>query len=173
MQHLAKRFGTLGLATAIAAIVTTASAGLKVGSDFPNLASFQFEGELPADLAGKVVMVDFWASWCGPCKKSFPVLDELQKQFGGQGLVIVAVNEDQKKSDMNHFLKENKVSFTVVRDAAPDGKKLVDKVDVSTMPSTFIIDAAGKVRFIHRGFQGAETKKEFEQEIESLLKGTK
>jgi thiol-disulfide isomerase/thioredoxin len=172
MQHLAKRFTAIGLATAIAAIVTTASAGLKVGSDFPNLGSIQFEGELP-DLAGKIVMVDFWASWCGPCKKSFPVLDELQKKFGGQGLVIVAVNEDQKKSDMNQFLKENKVSFRVVRDAAPDGKKLVDKVDVSAMPSTIIIDGTGKVRFIHSGFQGADTKKEFEQEIESLLKEMK
>jgi thiol-disulfide isomerase/thioredoxin len=173
MQHLAKRFTTFGLATAITVIATTASAGLKVGDDFPNLASFQFEGELPADLAGKIVMVDFWASWCAPCKKSFPVLDELQKTFGEQGLVIIAVNEDQKKSDMNHFLKENKVSFTVVRDAAPDGKKLVDKVYVSTMPSTFIIDGAGKVRFVHSGFQGADTKKEYEQEIESLLKGMK
>jgi len=173
MQLLAKRFAAISVATAIAAIVTNAWAGLKVGSDFPDLSSFQFEGELPANLAGKIVMVDFWASWCAPCKKSFPVLDELQKKFGGQGLVIIAVNEDQKKSDMDHFLKENKVSFTVVRDAARDEKKLVDKVDVSTMPSTFIIDAAGKVRFIHSGFQGADTKKEFEREIESLLKGMK
>ena len=87
--------------------------------------------------------------------------------------MIIAVNEDQKKSDMDHFLKENKVSFTAVRDAAPDGKKLVDKVDVSTMPSTFIIDGAGKIRFVHNGFQGTDTKKKFEQEIESLLKGFK
>jgi thiol-disulfide isomerase/thioredoxin len=172
MQHLANRFAVFGLTVAIAAIVTTSWAGLKVGSDFPALASFQFEGELPANLAGKIVMVDFWASWCAPCKKSFPVLDELQKKFREQGLVIIAVNEDQKKSDMDHFLKENKVSFAVIRDAAPDGKKLVDKVDVSAMPSTLIIDGTGKVRFIHNGFL-ADTKKEYEQEIQSLLKGMK
>ena len=170
MQHLAKRFASFGL---VAAIATSASAGLKVGGDFPNLASFKFEGELPADLAGKIVMVDFWASWCAPCKKSFPALDELQKKFGGQGLVIIAVNEDQKKSDMDRFLKENKVSFAVVRDAAADGKKLVDKVDVSSMPSSFIIDNSGKVRFMHSGYLGVDTKKEYEQEIESLLKGMK
>ena len=167
MQLLAKRFASFGL---MAAIATTATAGLKVGGDFPNLASFQFEGKLPSNLAGKIVMVDFWASWCAPCKKSFPVLDELQKKFEGQGLIIIAVNEDQKKSEMDHFLQENKISFAVVRDAAPDGKKLVEKVDVSTMPSTFIIDGAGKVRFVHNGFQGADTKKQYEQEIESLLK---
>ena len=78
MQHLAKRFATFGLMTAI---VTSAYAGSKVGSDFPNLSSFQLEGELPANLAGKIVIVDFWASWCAPCKKSFPVLEELQKKF--------------------------------------------------------------------------------------------
>jgi thiol-disulfide isomerase/thioredoxin len=170
MQLLAKRFVAFGLMAVIATGVTTAFAEIKVGSGFPNLASFQFEGELPAKLSGKIVMVDFWASWCAPCKKSFPVLDELQNKFAGQGLIIIAVNEDQKKSDMDHFLKENKVSLTIVRDAAPDGKKLVDKVDVSTMPSTFIIDGVGKVRFVHNGFQGAETKKQYEQEIESLLK---
>src|SRR5215470_11428942 len=116
MQRLAKRFAPFALTAAIAANVFSAYAGLKVGSDFPNLASFQFEGDLPADLAGKIVMVDFWASWCGPCKKSFPVMDELQKKFGPQGLVIIAVNEDEKSADMNRFLKENKVSFTIVRD---------------------------------------------------------
>jgi thiol-disulfide isomerase/thioredoxin len=170
MQRLAKRIASFGLIAALTASAITAFAALKVGGDFPNLASFKFEGQLPAALAGKIIFVDFWASWCAPCKKSFPVLNELQKKFGGQGLVIIAVNEDQKKSDMELFLRENKVSFTIVRDAASDGKKLVDKVDVSTMPSSFIMDVTGKVRFIHSGFQGAETKNEYEKEIESLLK---
>ena len=170
MPLLAKRIASFGLIAALTASLTTAYAELKIGSDFPDLASFKFEGQLPAALTGKTVLVDFWASWCAPCKKSFPVLDDLQKNFASQGLVIIAVNEDQKKSDMDLFLKENKVSFVVVRDAAPDGKKLVDKMDVSTMPSSFIIDATGKVRFVHSGFQGADTKKEYEKEIKSLLK---
>jgi len=170
MQLLDKRFASVALIATLAACVTTAHAGVKIGSDFPNLASFKFEGQLPAELAGKIIFIDFWASWCAPCKKSFPVLDELQKKFGSQELLIIAVNEDQKKSDMDLFLKENKVSFTVVRDAAPDGKKLVDKVDVSAMPSSFIMDATGKVRFLHSGFHGADTKREYEKEIQSLLK---
>src|SRR6185436_19412245 len=72
---------TRGLVIAFAASAITASAEMRVGSDFPNLASFKFEGQLPADLTGKIILVDFWASWCAPCKKSFPVLDELLKRF--------------------------------------------------------------------------------------------
>ncbi len=147
-----------------------ASGELKIGSAFPDLASFKFEGQLPAELKGKIVFVDFWASWCGPCEKSFPVMDELQKKFGPQGLVIIAVNEDEKKPDMERFLKEKKVSFAIVRDAAQAGQKLVDKVDVSAMPSSFIVDQSGRLCFSHSGFHGTETKKEYEKQIESLLK---
>ena len=119
---------------------------MKVGETFPDLKSFKLEAVAP-DIKGKVVLVDFWASWCGPCKQSFPTLDELQKKYGPQGFVIIAVSEDEKKSDMDDFLKEHPVSFTMVRDAGADGKKLVDKVEVSAMPSSFLIDATGKVAF--------------------------
>ena len=166
----ARKFALALTAGLVAVSLVTAFAGLKVGDAFPDLAKFKLEGKLPADLKGKIVFVDFWASWCGPCKDSFPAMDELQKKYAPQGLVIIAVNEDEKKSDMEDFLKENKASFTVVRDAAPDGKKLVDKVEIATMPSSFILDGDGKVRFSHSGYHGADTKKQYEQEIMSLLK---
>jgi len=169
------RLSTRMFAFALTAVLATgplvsAVAGLKVGDAFPELAKFKFEGKLPAELKGKIVFVDFWASWCGPCKDSFPVMDAFQKKYSAQGLVIIAVNEDEKKSDMEDFLKENKASFNVVRDVAPDGKKLVDNVEIAVMPSSFILDGEGKVRFIHSGYHGADTKKEYEREIESLLK---
>jgi cytochrome c biogenesis protein CcmG/thiol:disulfide interchange protein DsbE len=148
----------------------TCKGELKVGNPFPALADFKLDGNLPADLKGKVVLVDFWASWCGPCKQSFPALDELQKKYGPQGFVIIAVSEDEKKADMDDFRKDHPVSFTMVRDAGPDGKKLVEKVEVSAMPSSFLIDTTGKVRFAHTGYYGARTKQEYAHEIESLLK---
>lgn len=151
-------------------LATTAFAEIKVGDTFPDLTTFKLEGKLPADLKGKIVIVDFWASWCGPCKESFPVMNELQKQHSAEGVIIIGVNEDEKKSDMDDFLKKNKISFAVVRDAAPDGSKLVDKVAISGMPSSFVLDGEGKVRFSHIGFRGSETKKKYEQEIEILLK---
>jgi len=157
----------LGVATMIAGLVPSAPADLKIGDDFPDLAKFKLDGPTPAAFKGKVVIVDFWASWCGPCKESFPAMNELQQKFGDRGLVIVAINEDEEKSDMQEFLKSNPTRFTVVRDAA---QKLVAVAGIQAMPSSFVLDVTGKIRFIHRGFHGAETRKEYEQQIESLLK---
>jgi len=157
----------LSAAAALLGGAVTADASWKVGDALPDLAGYRLEGTLPADTAGKVVVVDFWASWCGPCGASFPVMDELQKKYGPQGLVIIAVNEDEAKSDMQDFLKDHHVTFTIVRDAK---QKLVEIANVSTMPASFLIGTDGKVAFTHSGFHGAETRKQYEQEIESLLK---
>ncbi len=148
-------------------VVFAASADIKVGDKFPNLATYQFEGKLPESLKDKIVMIDFWASWCGPCGESFPIMDELQKKYAAQGLVIIAVNVDEKKADMEDFLKTHHVSFTIIRDTR---QKLVDKAGIATMPSSFLMDSHGKVAFAHSGFHGGETKKQYEREIESLLK---
>lgn len=139
---------------------------IKVGDAFPDLGTFSLEGKLPDDLKGKVILVDFWASWCGPCKESFPAMEELQQRFGKDGLVVLAVNLDEDKSAMEDFLKHNKVSFTVVRDGA---KKLVGTVNISSMPSSFILGRDGKVAAVHKGFHGKETSKQYATEISGLL----
>jgi thiol-disulfide isomerase/thioredoxin len=157
----------LTVVTLLAGTFFTAPAALKVGDSFPDLAGFQLEGKLPAGLAGKVVIVDFWASWCGPCKESFPAMNDLQKKYAAKGLVIIAVNEDEEKSDMQDFLKDNAATFNVVRDAK---QKLVSVAGIQTMPSSFVLGDDGKVRFTHTGFHGATTRKEYEEQIESLLK---
>ena len=155
------------LAALIALSYLPANAALSVGEAFPDLRGFQLEGKLPDSLKGKVVIVDFWASWCGPCKESFPAMNELQKKYADQGLVILAVNEDEESSDMKDFLQHNAAAFTVVRDAK---QKLVAAAGIQTMPSSFILDETGKVRFTHAGYHGTATRKEYEQQIESLLK---
>jgi thiol-disulfide isomerase/thioredoxin len=157
----------LTLAALLSVALSTAQAALKVGDDFPDLAGFGLDGKLPDSIKGKVVIVDFWASWCGPCKESFPAMNDLQKKYADKGLVIIAVNEDEDKSDMQDFLKDNAAGFTVVRDAR---QKLVAVAGIQTMPSSFVLDDTGKVRFAHTGFHGAETRKEYEEQIESLLK---
>jgi thiol-disulfide isomerase/thioredoxin len=153
-------------AALLAATFGTAHAALKVGDALPDLATFKLEGKLPDSLKGKIVVVDFWASWCGPCAKSFPVLDELQKKYAGR-LVVLGVSVDDKASNMESFLKKRPVSFTVVRDAE---QKLAAAAEPATMPTSFILDGEGKVRFLHNGFHGEDTRKEYITEIESLLK---
>ncbi len=155
--------GVLGLMTALTA--STVAAAWKTGTVLPDLAACKLEGLLPST-SGKVVLLDFWASWCGPCKASFPALDEIQKQYAQQGLVVLAVNLDDKQETMQAFLKEHPVSFSVVRDAA---HKLVEQADVKSMPSSFVIDRFGKVRFAHSGFHGDKTVAEYKRQIESLL----
>lgn len=167
--HKIKRAGILALLVASMTTARTVQAALKVGDTLPGLTGFELEGKLPDALKGKVVLLDFWASWCKPCAESFPAMEELQKKFGDQGLAIVAVNVDEKASDKEMFLKKHPVSFTTVRDAK---QKLVGTVSPETMPTSYILDRTGKVRFLHNGYHGEETKKQYISEIESLLKGT-
>lgn len=143
--------------------------GLKVGDALPELSTFGLEGKLPGDFKGKVVLLDFWASWCGPCKESFPVMDELQQKYGDKGLVILAVNVDEKVAAMNDFLKDHPVKFTIVHDAT---KKLVGTANIASMPTSFLIGKDGKVVAIHKGFHGKETAKEYVAEVEKLLAGS-
>ena len=160
-----------GLAAALLAGLFTVhcAAAIKVGDTFPDMASFKLEGKLPESLKDKIVLIDFWASWCEPCKESFPAMEDLQKRYGPKGLVIIAVNVDEDRKEMEDFLKKHvpSPSFTLVRDST---QKLVEKAGIATMPGAFLLDRTGKVRFVHNGYRGNETKKKYEQEIESLLK---
>ena len=153
--------------TLVFTLAVTAGAAVKVGDTFPDLTAARLEGKLPDALAGKVVLVDFWASWCGPCAQSFPAMDELQKKYGPQGFVIVAVSVDDNRGDLDRFIKKHAVSFTVVRDAK---QKLVAQADIGTMPSSFLLGRDGRVAFVHYGFEGDKTKKQYVSEIETLLK---
>lgn len=144
------------------------SKGLKVGDPLPELSKFGLEGKLPDELKGKVVLLDFWASWCGPCKESFPVMDELQQKYSSKGLVILAVNVDENVAAMKDFLKDYPVQFNILHDAT---KKLVGTANIGSMPTSFLIGKDGKVVAVHKGFHGKETAKQYAAEVEKLLAG--
>lgn len=148
----------------------TCFAEFKQGDKLPDLASFKLEGKLPEELKGQVILLDFWASWCGPCKSSFAAMEELKKKYTDQGLTIVAISVDEKQENMQRFLKSAKISFTVVRDAQ---QKLIAAADIKAMPTSFLIDRSGKIRFIHAGFDRDETTRQYVKEIEQLLKEPK
>ncbi len=149
----------------VAAVFARAQTG--VGDVFPALDQAGLAGSLP-DTAGKVVLVDFWASWCAPCKASFPALARLYNDYGSRGLVVVAVSVDEKASAYTAFVQKFNPPFAVPHDQA---QKLVSAVRVPTMPSTYLLDRSGRVRFLHRGFQGKETESEMRRQIEALLAG--
>jgi cytochrome c biogenesis protein CcmG/thiol:disulfide interchange protein DsbE len=98
---------------------------------------------------GKVVYLDFWASWCAPCRESFPWMNRWQRQFGPDGLVVIAVNVDRERADAQRFLQAYPADFRIVFD--PDGA-LPEKFAVHGMPTSFLIDRAGEVRLRHEGF---------------------
>jgi thiol-disulfide isomerase/thioredoxin len=159
----------LAVSALFAGNIANTQAALNVGDPLPDLSSYKLEGSLPDSLKGKVVVLDFWASWCGPCAESFPVMDALQKKYQDQGLVILAVSVDEKAAKMDAFMKNHPVAFTVVRDAE---HKLVATAEPETMPTSLLIDREGKVRYLHNGFHGSATQKEYVEQIESLLKAT-
>ena len=110
--------------------------------------------ELALDsLRGKVVYLDFWASWCGPCRVSFPQLEQLRQELGPRGFEVLAVNVDEFEADARRFLGEMAVSYPVVRDgsgATPAAWGILG------MPTGYLIDRGGVVRLVHQGYRKSD-----------------
>jgi len=116
-------------------------------------------------LRGKVVYVDFWASWCQPCRQSFPWMNRLQKRYQEQGLVVVGINLDKSRELSDDFLKKTPADFIVAYD--PEGK-VASAYRVKGMPSSYLIDRQGRIQKTHIGFR-EETSADVESAIRALL----
>ena len=126
------------------------------------------EDEAPEELArsrGDVVWLDFWASWCVPCRHSFPWMNAMQEKYGPLGLTVVAVNLDSERADADRFLASTPAGFKVQFD--PDGK-LAKRYDVEAMPSSYVIDRTGHVMERHLGFKQSR-EAEYEASIRTAL----
>jgi peroxiredoxin len=140
---------------------------LGAGTKAPNIELKDLSGKAfkLSGLAGKVVLVDFWASWCAPCKQELPVLEGLYKKYRDRGLEIVAVSQDEDPQNASKFLKRAPLSFTVVHDAK---RAVASAYAPEKMPSSFLIDRKGLVRYVHGGFKASDAAA-LEREIVSLL----
>ncbi|MDH4234555.1 MAG: TlpA family protein disulfide reductase [Gallionella sp.] len=118
---------------------------------------------------GKVVYLDFWASWCSPCRASFKWLNEAQERYGSQGLVIIAVNVDQDKEAARQFLKENPANFKIGFD--PEGG-VAKSYQVRGMPSSYLIDRDGRLQSSHIGYR-LKDKSALEEEVRKLVSEAK
>lgn len=114
---------------------------------------------------GKVVVVDFWASWCKPCRQSLPWLNQMKSRYARDGLVVIGVNVDAERGDADRFLRAVPLDFDVVFD--PDGE-LATRFKVQGMPSSFVFDRAGKLVESRIGFREAK-KPEHEATLRKLL----
>jgi cytochrome c biogenesis protein CcmG, thiol:disulfide interchange protein DsbE len=114
---------------------------------------------------GRVVYVDFWASWCGPCKQSFPWMQAMKDSYERQGLSVIAINLDMDRTDADKFLHQFRPTFEVRFD--PEGK-LAKFYEVQAMPSSVLIDRHGVTRFSHAGFRPVDGAT-FEAQVQELL----
>ncbi|NTW51906.1 MAG: TlpA family protein disulfide reductase [Chlorobiaceae bacterium] len=171
-MHIPDRKITRGfLLTILFCIVFSAKAfAVDAGAKAP---AFELPGQAGtvslADSAGSVVYVDFWASWCGPCRQSFPWMNQLQEKYRAKGLKVIAVNVDARSEDARKFLLQNQAGFTVAFD--PKGTTPAS-YGVKGMPTSFLVGRDGKVIFRHQGFNEAE-KDNLEKEINAALEAGK
>lgn len=118
------------------------------------------------DLRGEVVLLNFWASWCGPCRQEMPLMDEIYKEYKDLGFTILAVNVDEDSADADRFLASVPVSFPILYDQK---SKVSELYKVDAMPTTVLIDRDGNKRFLHRGFkEGYED--EYAKQVKKLVR---
>ena len=155
-------------AVALAAGTTLATAATAVGSTAPDftLRSLSGPNMRLQEQRGQVVLVNFWATWCGPCRKEMPHLNRIADKYKSSGLVMLGVNVDDDVRNAADVAAKLGVRFPVLLDT---DKKVSRLYDLNSMPSTLVIDRSGRVRYVHRGYQdGYEDL--YDKQIRDLLK---
>ena len=143
------------LSGVVIGLAISAIAGAAPGTDRLDLAQYR----------GRVVIVDFWASWCKPCRESIPWLNEMRARYAGSGLIVIGVNVDAERDDAERFLREVPIDFEVVFD--PLGE-LAKRFDLQGMPTSLVFDRAGKLIETRLGFRNA-MKTQHETSLKNLL----
>ena len=118
-----------------------------------------------AKLKGKVVYLDFWASWCDPCRKSFPWMNDMHSRYDSKEFTIIAVNLDSSKQDAKEFLQKVPANFQIAYD--PDGT-VANKYNLKAMPSSYLIDKKGQLVLAHKGYRESDST-EIETRINKLI----
>jgi len=158
------------IAASVAALSLSlpALAGSSSGGPAPafTLASRAGQDVSLAQYKGNVVMINFWASWCGPCRQEMPLLESIYKKYNKMGFTMLGVNVEPDSNAANDWLKATPVSFPILYDRDSKVSKLYD---VAGMPSTVIIDRSGKVRVLHRGYKPGD-ENEYLDSIRTLIR---
>ncbi len=156
------------VAAVLAAITTGAAATANVGAPAPDFALKTLDGPNMRlqEQRGKVVLINFWATWCGPCRQEIPHLNRIADKYRSAGLVLMGVNIDDDVRKAAEVADKLKVSFPVLLDT---GKSVSKLYNLNAMPSTLVVDRSGRVRYLHRGYQdGYENT--YDAQIRELLR---
>ncbi len=119
-----------------------------------------------AGLRGQVVLINFWATWCGPCRQEMPLLDQIYQRYKGLGFTLLAVNVEEDSTLADRWLADMPVTFPVLLDRANAVSRLYD---VTAMPSTVIVDRQGRIRYIHHGYKPG-TENQYQDQIRTLIR---
>ncbi|MGZ3440738.1 MAG: TlpA family protein disulfide reductase [Polyangia bacterium] len=145
-----------------------AFAGVQKGQRAPEFSLPSLKGSTVAlsQLRGKVVLVDFWAQWCEPCKKELPQLDRLSKEYSSKGVVVLAVNIDKQRENAERMVKQLGLTLDVLLDPAGS---VAGSYDLPKMPTSFVVDKKGIVRYVNEGFDGPKDVERFKHELDELV----
>jgi cytochrome c biogenesis protein CcmG, thiol:disulfide interchange protein DsbE len=158
----------VGFIVVLAVRGASAAGPVKPGDPAPVLRLQAGDGKVVslADYKGRVVLIDFWASWCGPCRLAFPAINDLYVELRDRGFDALAVNLDERRKDADQFLTERPHALTVLFD--PKGESAIS-FGLGGMPSSFVVDREGRIRFAHTGYTPA-TLDDYRREILMLLR---
>jgi peroxiredoxin len=152
MRNPMTRFMMHVSAACLVLFAATVTAGTEPAPDF-TLKSASGENLKLSELRGEVVLINFWASWCGPCRQEMPLLSELHDKYKDMGFTVLGVNVEENSGQARKLLKDAPVSFPVLFD---NDSTVSKQYDVVAMPSTVLVDRNGNVRYLHKGYKPGE-----------------
>lgn len=158
---------------AITLLAVVAFAQLSSGTKAPDFTLKDLNGKdfkLSSCFAkpGKVVVLDFWATWCPPCRRSIPHLIDLHERYGSKGMVVIGVALDRDLQTVADFVKQMKMKYKILHD--PQGRSTGELYEVSSIPQIYVIDRKGVIRFTHLGYAGDDQAEQIESQVKKLLK---
>ncbi len=152
------------LLTLVLLVLSPQAMAMEIGAAAPNLSALASDGRMLSlnQFRGQVVYVDFWASWCAPCREAIPVLDTMYQRYQGRGFTVLGVNVDTERKSAQRMIDQLLPKFPLLFD--PQGK-WPEAFGLRDMPTSYLIDAKGVVRYIHKGYRARDA-----QQIEAAIK---
>lgn len=150
-----------------ACLLSVALQAKELSGPAPDFALTTLDGEKVklSDLKGHVVMINFWASWCGPCRQEMPLLNDIYASYKKAGFVLLGVNLDESAEDAKAFLKKTPVNFPVLMDSKG---QVADLYKNQAMPSSYFVDRKGDLVYLHQGYRPGE-EEDYKKVIKKLL----